>query len=73
MPELFSEEYERAKEKWENVRDNYVEAVNLYEAIYKLLLSQHKELEIAAREFAIEQAKVIKNIRTNLKVVKKGS
>jgi|HubBroStandDraft_3_1064219.scaffolds.fasta_scaffold1095139_2 hypothetical protein len=76
MPDLFTDEYEKAKERWEKSRDAYDEAIRLYDAIYALLQRQFVNLEDAHKEFHAQQTKVIKsgkNLRSvNLKVVKKG-
>jgi hypothetical protein len=76
MPDLFTDEYEKAKTKWERSRELYDEAVRLYEGIYLLLKHQQQELEIASKEFSIQQSLVIKNAKNprslNIKSIKKG-
>jgi hypothetical protein len=76
MPDLFTDEYEKARTRWEKSRDAYDEAIRLYDAIYNLLQRQFADLEDAHREFHVQQAKVIKtgkNLRSiNIKSVKKG-
>jgi hypothetical protein len=73
MPDLFTDEYERAKIRWEKCRDAYDEAIRLYDAIYDLLQRQFESLEDAHKEFQTQQAKLIKSEKKpKLKVVKKG-
>jgi hypothetical protein len=76
MPDLFTDEYERAKIKWEKARDTYDEAIRLYDAIYDLLQRQFETLEEAHKEFHIQQSKIIKTAKSpgirNIKAVKKG-
>jgi hypothetical protein len=76
MPDLFTDEYENAKAKWEKAREKYDDATRLHEATTLLLKHQFKELEITTREFQIQQALAIKSARNfssnNIKSIKKG-
>jgi hypothetical protein len=76
MPDLFTDEYEKAKARWEQSRDAYDEAIRLYDAIYTLLRRQFIELDHAYKEFHVQQSKAIKtgkNLRSiTIKSVKKG-
>jgi hypothetical protein len=76
MPDLFTDEYERAKIKWEKSKENYDEAIRLYDAIYILLKHHYEELTEAYKEFHSQQSKAIKigrNLRSiNIKSIRKG-
>jgi hypothetical protein len=76
MPDLFTDEYEEAKARWEKAKAAYDEAVRLYEAIYLLLKFEFDELEIAQKLFTAQQLKVTKDAKNptlkNIKAIKKG-
>gem|GEM_PF-6611278 len=72
MPDLFTDEYEKAKTKWEEARKTFDHAIDLYDSMNLLLRHAHKELDEAAKEFAVQQAKLVKTGKTKIKVVKKG-
>jgi hypothetical protein len=72
MPDLFTDEYEEAKKRWEIARTAYDEAVRLYEEIHRLLKFEAKELEVAQKLFTAQQLKVIKAAKNpTLRNVKK--
>jgi hypothetical protein len=76
MPDLFTDEYERAKNRWEKAKENYDETIRLYDAIYIMLKHQFSELTESYKEFSDQQSKTIKtakNLRSiQIKSVKKG-
>jgi hypothetical protein len=76
MPDLFTDEYERAKIRWDKAKANYDESLRLYDAIYILLKHNYEDLTEAYKEFHSQQSKTIKiakNLRSiQIKAVKKG-
>jgi hypothetical protein len=76
MPDLFTDEYDRAKKNWEKAKANYDESLRLYDAIYILLKHNYEELTETYKEFSAQQSKTIKtakNLRSiQIKAVKKG-
>jgi hypothetical protein len=73
VPDLFTDEYEKAKTRWEECKDAYDRAIKLYDAIYDLLQQQFELLEDAHKQFHAQQAKLIKSGKNpKLKIVKKG-
>jgi hypothetical protein len=72
MPELFTDDYEKIKQKWIDAKNTYDEATRLYDAIHILLKHTHEEFEKASKEFNAKQLTIIKNAkRANLQSVKK--
>jgi len=75
MPDLFTDEYETAKAKWERARETYLEATRLFEAIHILLKHQHREFEEATRAFQIQQSLVVTTTKkfssTHIKSIRK--
>jgi hypothetical protein len=71
MPDLFTDEYENSKRRWQKAKENLDGALVLYDSIYKLLKEHQKELDEAFRAFSIEQAKIAgKAKKTKINVVK---
>lgn len=60
MPDLFTDEYETARKRWEKAKKDYDGVMKVFETMHNLLEAQFKELEEATKLFLNEQTKLIK-------------
>jgi hypothetical protein len=71
MTDLFTNKYEEAKSRWEQVKVQYDIAVELYEKAYLSLDKHHIALDRAWKEFSVQQSILLSKTKSpNIRPVK---